>query len=406
MQAEIVSVGTELLLGEIVDTNATHIAQALREIGLDLIYMTTVGDNEGRIAGVIDRALDRVDVVITTGGLGPTVDDVTREAIARATGHPLEFQQELLDQIAERFGRFGVKMSENNRRQAHVPQGAIPIENPVGTAPIFILETERGAVMTLPGVPREMKYLLKHELLPWLKQHTDAPAVITIRTLRTAGIGESQIDARIGDLMTMSNPTVGLAAHAGQTDIRITAKGSSEEEAEALIAPIEAELRQRIGRWIYGVGTETVEEAVVALLNQHGATVASVEVGTHGTLYERLEQAAKDSPAMLKQGITLDESAGLEALGVDTGTEAQVMADAAAQAIRREQGTTYGVAVIFQHEEAKEQTGAAIAAASEGHLMKRYFTWKAERPDAHVWATTHALATLRRMILRGKGEAS
>ena len=199
MQAELISVGTELLLGEITDTNATAIAKALTEIGLDLIYRTTVGDNQQRIAQIIDLALDRVEVVITTGGLGPTVDDVTREAVAQATGHPLEFQPILLEQISNRFRRFGVEMSENNRRQAYVPQGAIPIENPVGTAPIFILKTERGVVMTLPGVPREMKHLLENALIPWLKDYLGESAVIKSQTLRTVGIGESQIDIRIAD---------------------------------------------------------------------------------------------------------------------------------------------------------------------------------------------------------------
>ena len=138
MKAEVISIGTELLLGDITDTNAVHIAQSLRDIGLDLLYRTTVGDNEERIRQVVDIALDRADIVITTGGLGPTVDDVTREGIASATGPPLEFQQPLLDQIGERFRRFGVKMTENNRRQAYAPQGAILVENPVGTAPIFM----------------------------------------------------------------------------------------------------------------------------------------------------------------------------------------------------------------------------------------------------------------------------
>ena len=211
MRAEIITIGTELLLGEINDTNATWMAQQLREIGIDLLYRTTVGDNEGRIAAVIDRALDRVDVVITSGGLGPTVDDVTRQGIALATGHKLVFQQTLLDQIADRFRRFNVQMSDNNRQQAYVPEGANPIENPVGTAPIFTLETERGAIVVTPGVPRDMKHLMENAILPWLKSQMDSPALIRSLILRTAGIGESQIDARIGDLMTNANPTVGLA---------------------------------------------------------------------------------------------------------------------------------------------------------------------------------------------------
>lgn len=407
MKAEIVSIGTELLLGEIVDTNATHIAQRLREVGLDLHYKTTVGDNEKRIAEVIDHALERVDVVITTGGLGPTVDDVTREGIARATGHPLEFRQELLEQIAERFRRFGVKMSENNRQQAYAPQGSLSIENTAGTAPIFILETDRGVVMTLPGVPREMKHLLEHKLLPWLKQYIHAPAVIRSRTLRTAGVGESQIDARIGDLMITSNPTVGLAAHTGQTDIRITAKASNEEEAEALIAPVEKELRRRLGRWIYGTGTEAIEDVVVALLRERDATLASVEVGTGGALAERLQRTGKDTPVVLGAGLVLDTLDGLDALSVETQTGIQAIAEAAAQAVRRVRGSTYGLAVIICNEGEGDRVGTAIAAAGEDDLRARYFAWTSEqRSDASVWATIHVLAMLRRLVLRDKDKAT
>ncbi len=157
LNAEVVTIGTELLLGEIVDTNAVHIARQLRTIGLDLHYMTTVGDNLERIARVIDIALNRVDVVITSGGLGPTVDDVTREGVAKATGRPLVFSPELFEQIRAFFNRIGRQMSENNRRQAYIPAGAIPVPNPVGSAPAFVVETERGVVISLPGVPREMK---------------------------------------------------------------------------------------------------------------------------------------------------------------------------------------------------------------------------------------------------------
>ncbi len=199
MNAEIISIGTELLLGEIVDTNSAHIARRLRDIGLNLYFTTTVGDNRQRIASAISTALDRADVIITTGGLGPTVDDMTRQAVADATGRELVFRQDLLDQIAERFNRFGSRMSENNRQQAYIPAGAIPIENPVGTAPCFIVESERGVVISLPGVPREMKHLLETAVIPYLRDRLGLTEVIKARVLRTAGIGESHIDEAIAD---------------------------------------------------------------------------------------------------------------------------------------------------------------------------------------------------------------
>ena len=407
MYAELVSIGTELLLGEIVDTNAPYIARKAREIGLDVIFKTTVGDNEDRIAHVIDHALNRVDVVITTGGLGPTVDDVTREAIARATNRPLEFRQDLLDQIEERFKRFGARMSENNRRQAHIPLGARPIVNPVGTAPIFILETERGVVMTLPGVPREMKYLLEHALLPWLREYVGAPAVIKSRVLRTAGVGESQIDMRIGDLMTAANPTVALAAHTGQTDVRITAKAPTEAEADAMIAPLEQEIRQRLGSWIYGVGEETIEEVLLRLLAERGESLACVEIGTEGLLSERLQRAGEKAPDVPVHSLSLSRVEELETLGIDAGVPLRNLVETTAQAIRNREGTTYGMAVIIRSGEEEDGIAtieSAIAVASEEGCRTRIFTWALTRTDAPIWVTTHALAMLRHLILRSQQE--
>ncbi len=407
MKAEVISIGTELLLGDITDTNATYIAQRLREVGLDLLYRTTIGDNEERIAQVVDIALNRADVVITTGGLGPTVDDVTREGIARATGRPLEFKQQLLEQIAERFRRFTVSMSENNHRQAYVPQGSLPVENPVGTAPIFILETERGVVMVLPGVPREMKHLLDNDLLPWLRDHVGAPAVITSLVLRTAGIGESQIDAKIADLMTMSNPTVGLAAHPGQTDIRITAKAESDERARALIAPVEDDIRQRLGWWIFGTDAETLPDVVMQTLKLGGSSVATVEAGTGGSLAAQLDTVKENDPATSGERRVLASWDDLTGMGVDIGTTLAGAAEAAARAVRQQAGMTYGVAVIMRDElPAGDDSGSgtAIAIASGETVRTRTYNWTSIRTDAPTWAATQALALLRRMLIK-QGES-
>jgi competence/damage-inducible protein CinA-like protein len=168
MRAEIVTTGTELLLGQIDDTNATYLARQLRDQGIDVFFRSTVGDNELRIAQVLEQALARADLVLVTGGLGPTVDDVTREAVARATGRTLVLHPELLAQSEAFFARFGAPMGANNRRQALLPEGCIPIENPVGTAPGFIVEDERGTIITLPGVPREMRYLMEDTVIPYL----------------------------------------------------------------------------------------------------------------------------------------------------------------------------------------------------------------------------------------------
>ncbi|MBW7884592.1 MAG: competence/damage-inducible protein A, partial [Caldilineaceae bacterium] len=192
--AEIVTTGTEILLGDIVDTNAAWIAQQLREAGINLYYKTTVGDNEPRLRGVIEQGMARSDAIIVTGGLGPTVDDITRQAIANATGRPLVLHDAALRTLQERFARFGIEMTENNRQQAYIPDGAILIENPVGTAPGFIVETGRCAVIAVPGVPREMMHLMTATVLPYLRNRAGGSAIIRRRILRTFGIGESTLD--------------------------------------------------------------------------------------------------------------------------------------------------------------------------------------------------------------------
>ncbi|MES0344817.1 MAG: competence/damage-inducible protein A, partial [Anaerolineales bacterium] len=191
MEAEIITIGTELLLGELVDTNTRYIARALREIGLDLYRTSTVGDNIDRIAEEVQASMQRADAVITTGGLGPTIDDPTREGIAKACGVETIFVPELWQQIEERFSGFGSVPTENNRRQAYIPAGSIPIENSVGTAPGFIVETDHSVVISMPGVPAEMQHLLVNDVIPYLKQRLGLKSIIKSRIVRTSGIGES-----------------------------------------------------------------------------------------------------------------------------------------------------------------------------------------------------------------------
>lgn len=286
--AEIITIGTEILLGEIVDTNARFLARCLRDLGVDLYRKTTVGDNAQRIAQAIRQALERSDIVITTGGLGPTVDDPTREAVALAVGVQTEYRPELWEQILSRFRRFGRQPTENNKRQAYIPQGALSIENPVGTAPAFITEIDSHAIIALPGVPREMEYLVEHSVVPYLRQKYHLQGTIKARLLHTAGAGESQIDDLIGDLERLSNPTVGLAAHSGQVDVRITAKADSEILADRLIAEVEDTIRQRLGDWIYGVDEETLETVALQVLKALGWTLVVVEAGLNGELIGRL----------------------------------------------------------------------------------------------------------------------
>ena len=286
MHAEIVMIGTELLLGEIVDTNANRLALALRDIGLDLYYKTTVGDNLARITEVLDSALDRSDVIITSGGIGPTVDDVTRQAVADATGRKLIYSQELEAEIAARFSRFGRPMADNNKRQAYIPEGATPLTNPVGTAPCYLSEdvNGRGCIISLPGVPRELEHMMENTVIPLLIERMGGIKVTRVRVLRTCAVGESNIDRGIGDLMMTGNPTVGLAAHIGQTDVRITAKADTEEEADTLVAGMEEKLRERLGVAVYGVGKVAVAEVVGDLMQEKSLRLGVVDTLTGGQL--------------------------------------------------------------------------------------------------------------------------
>jgi nicotinamide-nucleotide amidase len=284
MEAEIITIGTELLLGELIDTNTRKIAFALRDIGLDLYRTSTVGDNAERIAQAIRESISRAQVVITTGGLGPTVDDVTREGVALAFGVTTEFHPESWDQIQERFARFGRKPTENNRRQAYLPQGATAIENPIGTAPGFMVDKEDGVVIALPGVPAEMQHLLENFVLPFLLQRLKLSETIKTRIIRTSGVGESWLDDHIGDLERLSNPTVGLAAHPGRVDIRITAKASTPKDAEGMIEQVSSTIRERLGDAIYGIDDASLEKVALDSVTEHGWRLAILESGTGGTI--------------------------------------------------------------------------------------------------------------------------
>ncbi|NLN70212.1 MAG: CinA family nicotinamide mononucleotide deamidase-related protein [Chloroflexi bacterium] len=277
---EILTIGTELLLGEITDTNSTYIARTMRDHGIDIYRITTIGDNPVRIANTIKEGLQRADIIITTGGLGPTIDDPTRQAVADAVGRRLVFRDELWDQIEKRYQVYGRIPTENNRRQAYIPENAIPVHNPVGTAPCFIVEQNSKYIVSLPGVPQEMKHLLHHQIIPFLKERFDLQSqTIKAAVLHVASMGESVIDEIIADLEGKSNPTVGLLAHPGQVDIRITAKAGSEQEADQLIIPIIEELYQRLGDNIYGRDDETLEGVVTALLQEKGLKLRTIIAG-------------------------------------------------------------------------------------------------------------------------------
>ena len=287
--AELITIGTELLLGEIVDTNTQFLARNLRDCGLDLFRATMVGDNPLRISQLMKEALTRADIVITTGGLGPTVDDPTREAAALAFDTENEFHPELWEQIKQRFLKRSLNASENNRKQAMIPSGAEVITNPVGTAPAFILHKNGKTMVCLPGVPREMEYLLQTSVLPWLRNKHNLNGIIKARVLHTAGVPESKVDDLIADLEELKNPTVGLSAHPGIVDIRITAKSESKEEADRMIQDVEDVVRQRLGSDIFGADGETLPESVMRSLSLTHREVVVLVSGFSDNAFEIIQ---------------------------------------------------------------------------------------------------------------------
>ena len=381
--AEIITIGTELLLGETTDTNTRFIAQILRGLGVDLYRTQTVGDNAGRIARAVSDARQHADIIITTGGLGPTVDDPTRQAIAEAVGMALEFHPELWEQIIARIGRYGRMPTENQKRQAYIPKDAIVIENPVGTAPAFIVETSNGAVITLPGVPREMETLLTDAVVPYLQKRFDLHDVIKVRTLHISGLGEGVLDSLVGDLETLSNPTVGLTAHSGIVDIRIAAKAGTPAEAENMIANVEQDLRHRLKTNIFGTNGDTLERVTLDALAQRGWTLACFERGLDGALLRRLEQAG--NPVFR---------------GGRTATDREETLAQASETVRQEFNATVSLGITLSL--FGEKQGIDVVTITPLGHKERYLLYGGHPKNAVRWAINTALDRLLR-IAQGLG---
>lgn len=407
VNAEIIAIGTEILLGEITDTNSVFIARALRETGINVFYMTSVGDNEARIANSIRLALSRADVVITCGGLGPTIDDMTRQGVAAATNRALTFHQHLLDQIAARFSSFRVQMTDNNRRQAFVPDDAIIIENPVGTAPSFVVEVGNKCVISLPGVPREMKFLFNERIIPYLRQRYGLSGdIIKARLLKVAGVGESALGEMIGDeLQQASNPTVGLAAHSGQIDVRITAKAATEAQADQMIGIIEAQLRERIGTYVFGVDKDTIEGALVNLLRAVGGTLAITEVGIDPVISRRV-QGVDGGESVLA---LVEHHANPNALAQMLEQPAdpiRTLAECAAEDLARRSNARVVLAVVAFpdiNEQADSGEGSALAVFVGGEVRSRVYGFGGESETAKLWTGTWAMSMAWRMLRENDG---
>ena len=410
--AEIVAIGSELLLGQIVDTNSAWMAQRLTDLGVNLFYKTIVGDNPSRMKDVLSRALERSDIVITSGGLGPTQDDLTREVVAEVTGRKLVRDPHLLAQLDERFRSRGFVMTSNNERQADIPEGATPVENPNGTAPSFIVEDPRGIIFVLPGVPFELKWLFDNEVTPYLRKKFSLSEIITYRVLKVAELGESLVDDRIGDLIANSqNPTVGVLAHPGQVDVRITAKAPTRAAALQLIEPVEAQVRERIGKHIFAINEETMEEAVGKLLREKRLTISVCE-DLGGMVAQRLQEA---EPEHFVEGIIANGPATLQRLLsvshpsedlTDILNDPQALTNALARSVWTQAGSDLGLAIysIYDPTDTSENLarGQTYMAITDGENFKTrtYNMAGRGRPD-QTRMSFNALALVRSVLLEG-----
>ncbi len=293
MRAEVIFTGTELLLGQTLNTNAPHLQQVLASLGVDLYYQVTVGDNLERLAQAIAQARERADLIIIGGGLGPTEDDLSREALAKSLGVSLVFSEEALKIVRRFFDARSLPMSANNLRQALVPEGGMVLDNPVGTAPGIILEHQGKTYILIPGPPSEFRLLVDEQVKPYLVQKLGAQRkVIRSRVLKLCGIGEATVDERLGELLRGANPTLAPTAKFAEVHLRITAKAGSPEEADQMNAALEEKVRQRLGEYIFGSDEETLADAAVRALLEGNLSLATVETFTGGLLAYQLTNAA------------------------------------------------------------------------------------------------------------------
>jgi len=316
VRAEIVGVGTELLLGQIANTNAQWMSERLAEIGVDVLHHQAVGDNLDRIAEALRLALSRADVVIATGGLGPTQDDITRDAIAKVLGVPLVRHPEIEELLREKFRRYGREMPQINLLQADVPEGCRYILPERGTAPGLVCPAGDGVLYVVPGVPAEMREMMLGTILPELRERGSAAAIVS-RVIRSTGMPESRIAERLADLFaSSSNPTVAFLASSGEVKVRLTAKAATPEEAGALIEPVAREVLERLGSHVFTSEDQDLEDVVGRVLRERGKTVACAESLTGGGLASRLTATEGASDYFRGSAVVYTSEAKRTVLGV------------------------------------------------------------------------------------------
>ncbi len=392
MQAELIMIGTELLLGEVVDTNATFLARNLADLGIDVFYKSTVGDNFERVSGVLLQALGRSDVMIISGGLGPTDDDLTREVVSQITGRPLVVDEGVLgdieDWFAQRYSHSA--MPAHNRKQALFPSGSQIIPNPVGTAPGFCLEKDGKMIIALPGVPQELQAMFSASVAPALKQRNSGQVLVT-RNLHFVGIGESSLEELLADLLSeQTNPTLALYASGGTVRVRMAVKADTQEAGLELISPLEQEIRLRTKDYLYGTDGESLEQVVAQILLDRQLKLALAESCTGGLIGHRLTSVPGSSGFLNRGYVVYSNQAKMEDLGVKQttlnrfGAVSEQTAREMAEGARLRAGADFGLAVTGiagpgGGTPAKPVGLVYISLASSGDTIVQQHLWKGTR---------------------------
>jgi nicotinamide-nucleotide amidase len=390
---ELVAVGTELLLGQLVDTNTAYVAQQLAANGIDVRATHGVGDNRERVAALLRIVLARADGAICTGGLGPTVDDITKEAVCDALGLDVELYEPALRQMEAFFKAIGREMPPNNRKQAEIPRGSRPLENPNGTAPGFVAFAPDGKfVACMPGVPREMKPMVAERLIPFLRERFAVNAAIYTRVIHTINVGESEIDRRIDDIFRNSeNPKIAVLAHDYRADVKVMAKSASFEDAEAAIAPLQREIERRLDGFVFGVDGDTLESAVLRLLHESGRSIALAESCTGGRIAAALTSVPGSSESFRGGVVAYENAIKIEQLGVGEETIATYGAVSEETARAMASG-------------ARERLGADVALATTGIAGPGGGT--PEKPVGLVWFALAAGDDVRAWRVQFRGDRS
>ncbi len=348
MRAEILSCGTELLLGHITDTNATYLAQSLSALGIDLYFVSQVGDNQGRIVDTLRRAWERSDLIIMTGGLGPTEDDLTRESISALLGETRQVDPRLEAELRQMFAARNARMPERNVKQATLIPSAQALPNPVGTAPGWWVEKDGRIIVAMPGVPREMHRMWEQEAIPRLRPYTGG--LIFTRILRVSGLGESAVEERLDTVIHSNNPTIATYAKSDAIDVRITAKAETAEEAERMVAEMEVRVRQLLGHHIFGTDKDTLQAVIGNLLLARQQSLAVMESFTGGLLSSAITDVRNSSKhfigSVVAYSVKVKEQMGVPHEVIEKyGVISEETARAMAHAIRERFGADYGLGI-------------------------------------------------------------